>query len=137
MQTPFAEVRAVVFDAVGTSTPAAPVPARLRGGGKIRRAAGCPGVRGPVPGGLRREEERDTRDGLRTSEAHKLQRWRSIVAAVLDDDADPERCFCELHGYYSRPEAWACQPDAGPVVSQLAERGYALGLASNYDRRLH
>ena len=34
------------------------------------------------------------------------------------------------------PQAWRCEPEAGAVLEELAARGYRLGVASNYDRRL-
>ena len=63
-------------------------------------------------------------------------RWRDIVASVLDDVTDPEGCFEELYRHFARPEAWTCDPQAAPVLEQLAARGLVLGLASNYDHRL-
>jgi putative hydrolase of the HAD superfamily len=57
------------------------------------------------------------------------------VGKVLDDVPDPEPCFQELYRHFSRPGAWRCDPETGPVLQTLAGR-YHLGLASNYDRRL-
>jgi putative hydrolase of the HAD superfamily len=42
-----------------------------------------------------------------------------------------------LYRHFSLPAAWQCEPDAGPVLQALARRGYRLGVASNYDRRLY
>ena len=61
---------------------------------------------------------------------------RCSTDVVLDDAADGESCFRELHRHFGRPDAWRCPADARPVLEALASRGYILGLASNYDSRL-
>ena len=73
---------------------------------------------------------------LATSEEREKLRWQKIVAGVLDDVADVEACFAALFEHFSRPQAWRCDPAAELVLSELARRGYRLGLASNYDSRL-
>jgi putative hydrolase of the HAD superfamily len=83
-----------------------------------------------------REEAEDRANSFRTSEERECERWRHIVGAVLDDVTDPETCFQELFAHFSRPHAWACDPYAAATIRELAERGYVLGMASNYDRRL-
>ena len=73
---------------------------------------------------------------MRTSEPRELERWRQIVAEVLSDVTDPNACFAELFAHFGRSKAWRCEPDAESTMKELANRGYLLGLASNYDRRL-
>jgi putative hydrolase of the HAD superfamily len=63
-------------------------------------------------------------------------RWRSIVYEVLDDVPDPEACFRTLYDHFARPESWRADPDAAATLDELARRGYRLGIASNFDRRL-
>jgi putative hydrolase of the HAD superfamily len=58
------------------------------------------------------------------------------VGTVLDDVNDPEACFHELFEHFARPEAWRCEPEAMATLERLADRGYTLALASNYDARL-
>jgi putative hydrolase of the HAD superfamily len=41
-----------------------------------------------------------------------------------------------LWDHFARPAAWRYLPGAGAVLAELARRGYALGVASNFDRRL-
>ena len=85
-----------------------------------------------------REQERlDHASDLRTSEEREVRRWRHIVAAVLDDVADPEACFRELFEHFARPESWRCAPGTETTMEGLTARGLRLGLASNYDRRLY
>jgi putative hydrolase of the HAD superfamily len=131
-------VRAVVFDAVGTvifpDPPATVVYAEVAKRLDSRVAPD------EIPARFRRafarQEEIDCLAGLRTSEEREVQRWRQIVSQVLDDVADTEACFRELFDHFSDPRAWRCDAEIGVVLAELASRGYALGLASNYDRRL-
>jgi putative hydrolase of the HAD superfamily len=131
-------IKAVVFDAVGTlihpEPPAAIVYAQIgrRFGSRLARAD----IASRFTEAFRREEAADGLTGLRTSEARERARWRAIVASVLDDVSDPEACFQELFAHFARPEAWRCRPEDGPTLRGLRRRGYVLGLASNYDRRL-
>jgi putative hydrolase of the HAD superfamily len=133
-----AGVRAVFFDAVGTLiTPDPPAPVVYAAVGRAhgsRLDVGAVGER--FRAAFRHEEGRDRAAGWRTDDERELRRWRSIVGAVLDDVADPEACFRALWAHFARPAAWACLPGAGDVLAELARRGYAVGIASNFDRRL-
>jgi putative hydrolase of the HAD superfamily len=134
-----AAVRAIFFDAVGTvifpDPPAASVYAAV-----AQRYGSClplDVIEGRFREAFRREEAFDhSTNGLRTDEEREERRWRHIVAAVLDDVTDGEACFRELFEHFSRPEAWRCAPGVAETLAELSRRGYRLGLASNYDRRL-
>jgi putative hydrolase of the HAD superfamily len=131
-------VRAVVFDAVGTvihpriRAPIVYAEVGRRFGSKRTAAeiASC------FIAAFAREEAVDFAKGLQTSETREVERWRHVVAGALDDIDDKETCFQELFQHFSRPEAWFCETDARATIETLARRGYALGMASNYDRRL-
>jgi putative hydrolase of the HAD superfamily len=131
-------VRAVAFDAVGTLiAPDPPPPAVYRDvgrryGSRLELAT----IRDRFRAAFRREEERDRATGWRTDDAREQDRWRRIVAAVLDDVTNLEACFRELWDHFARPAAWGCLPGAGAMLADLARRGYTLGIASNFDRRL-
>lgn len=131
-------VRAIVFDAVGTvihPQPPAPIvyaEAARRFGSKRTAAEITP----RFLAAFGREEAVDYANGLKTSEAREVERWRHIVAEVLDDVCEGEACFRELFAHFSRPEAWRLDADAAATIAALASRGYALGMASNYDHRL-
>jgi putative hydrolase of the HAD superfamily len=131
-------VRAVVFDAVGTvihPEPRAPVvyaESARRFGSKRTAEEITP----RFITAFEREEATDYANGLRTNEAREVERWRQIVAYVLDDVTDSNACFHELFDHFSRPQAWRLDPNAAATIESLARRGYALGMASNYDRRL-
>jgi putative hydrolase of the HAD superfamily len=133
------EIRAVFFDAVGTllwpEPPAADIYAAVgrRYGSRWSPAE----VATRFAAAWRREEDHDRAAGWRTDEARERQRWQRIVAAVLDDTADPAACFEELYDHFRQPQAWRCDPDAAATLAELAARGLRLGLASNNDARLH
>src|SRR5262245_3264772 len=131
-------VRAVFLDAVGTvihpEPPAPRVYAEVgrRWGSRLSEEV----IRRRFRAAFADEEAKDRAGGLRTSEPREVERWRHIVARVLDDVTDPERCFRELFAHFARPGAWRCDPEAAAVIEGLAGRGLVVGLASNYDARL-
>ena len=76
-------------------------------------------------------------DRLHTCDARERLRWQRIVQSVLDDVRDPDACFQELFAHFGQPDAWICFPEVGPALRQLANAGFRLAVASNFDRRLH
>jgi putative hydrolase of the HAD superfamily len=135
----FCDIRVVVFDAVGTLIHPRPSVGEIyesvgrRYGSKLTTEQ----IRSRFARALLAEEERDRLLGFGTDEAREAERWRNIVAQVFDDVADPEPVFQELFAYFAQPSAWMVNPEimAEPLRSSL--QGYRLGIASNYDRRLH
>jgi putative hydrolase of the HAD superfamily len=133
-----AGIRAVFIDAVGTlidaEPPAAAVYAQVgrRHGSRLSAAV----IPARFAEAWAQEERIDRQEGLRTSEARELARWRAIVGQVLEDVSDPELCFEELYRHFGLPGAWRLNPEAHGVLEQLAGRGVRPGVASNYDRRL-
>lgn len=84
------------------------------------------------------EEAVERRDPeLRTSEERERRRWQTIVAAVLDDVTDGAATFAELWNHFARPDAWRSFEDAARAVPELVRRGVTVGVASNFDARLH
>jgi len=131
-------VRAIIFDAVGTLIhPDPPAPAVYAQIGKRFGSRYHEHVIKPrFVQAFEHEEDLDRRQGWRTSEEREIERWRRIVAYLLEDVADQGSCFQVLFDHFSRPEAWRCDPGTGLLLQQLTERGLLLGLASNYDSRL-
>jgi putative hydrolase of the HAD superfamily len=131
--------KAVVFDAVGTlihpKPSAASVYARVarRFGSRLRTAE--IGERFRVAFG--RQDDIDRGNGWRTDEARERDRWRAIVYEVLDDVNDPEACFEALYLHFEWPEAWEVDLLAVELLEALDRRGLKLGVASNFDSRLH
>ncbi len=132
------EVRAVVFDAVGTlihpDPPAAVVYAEV--GRRFGSRLDLETIAARFSASFRRQEEIDHAAGLRTSESREVARWRAIVAEVLEDVTEPEACFRHLYEHFAKPSAWRTEPDAAATLAALTARGYRLGVASNFDHRL-
>jgi putative hydrolase of the HAD superfamily len=132
-------IRVIFFDAVGTLIHPEPSATDVyaavgrRFGSRFDAAA----IKGRFRIAFRRQEEYDRDHGFRTDNEREAERWRTIVAEVLDDATDVEACFQTLFEHFARPSAWTCAPETGSVLNTLLERGYRLGLASNYDKRLH
>jgi len=132
-------VRAIYFDAIGTLIHPEPSAAAVyadiscRHGSRLRRDE----IRRRFATAFARQEEIDRAAHWCTSEAREHERWQSIVGEVLDDVSDPDACFAELYDHFARPAAWRCDESAPRVLAELSRRGYLIGLASNYDQRLH
>ncbi len=132
-------IRAIFFDAVGTllhpDPPAGEVYARIGqtfGSGLdpaeiVRRFAVS----------FARQEALDEADGLHTSAEREVARWRAIVGEVLDDVVRREDCFQALWDHFARPASWRLEAETDAVLRTLAGAGLRLGLASNFDARLH
>jgi len=131
-------IQAVVFDAVGTLIhPEPPAPlVYATVGARFGSTLSPQTIAERFAAAFQREEEVDRAIGLRTSEDREQERWRRIVASVLDEVTDPEECFRELYLHFSRPGAWRCEPEAIATLEQLPDHGYTLGLAANFDTRL-
>jgi putative hydrolase of the HAD superfamily len=131
-------VRAVYFDAVGTlihpSPSASVIYAEVGARYGSRLTSDLIARRFSIA--FAKQEEHDHGAGWRTSEAREIERWRTIVAEVLDDVRDPQACFAELYQHFAQPSAWSGDDAVVSVLDALTNRGYLLGLASNYDQRL-
>ena len=131
-------VKAIFFDAVGTllhpDPPAVDVYVEVgrRFGSQLPPQA----IRANFIGAFKRQDAIDYANGLITSEAREIERWRSIVAESLFDIPDTCAPFLELFSYFSHSTSWRCDPELTTVLSELFRRGYLLGMASNFDSRL-
>lgn len=131
-------VRAVFFDAVGTLLFPDPPAASVYAAAARRRGVAISEheIRSRFLAAYREQEAIDREAGWVTSEERERQRWRAIVTASLPGVPDPEGCFHELYAHFARPQAWQLHPEAAMVVAQLRQRGYQVGVGSNYDSRL-
>jgi putative hydrolase of the HAD superfamily len=130
----------LVFDAVGTLIYAAPSPAEVyeRVGRRLGSRLSRDEISRRFRAAFAAEEAVDRRDPeLRTEEARELRRWQAIVAAVLDDVTDPAAAFDELWRHFARPDAWKPFADAAETLPELVRRDHTIGVASNFDARLH
>jgi len=132
-------IHAVFFDAVGTVLePSPPVRlAYLHAGRRHGHEATEAEVDLRFRSAFAAEEARDRASGLRTNEEREEQRWRSIVASTLPGVPDQNLCYRELHDHFGRPDAWQVLPGAAEIIGLLVERGIMVGIASNFDSRLH
>ena len=72
-----------------------------------------------------------------SNNAIEIARWRWIVNEVVTDVGDGERCFTELWDHFAHPASWSCFDDVKETLSALADAGYRMAIASNFDSRLH
>ncbi len=132
------DTRAVFFDAVGTLIEPSPSPAvvyQLAGEGHGIQLD-CSTIEQRFSHAFRAEEERDFVAGLCASEGAERNRWRRIVAAVFEGHHSDD-LFDELWHWFARPMAWRTIYDVREALLGLAGPRLALGIASNFDRRLH
>jgi putative hydrolase of the HAD superfamily len=132
-------VRAVFFDAVGTlihpQPPAEIVYAEI--GGRFGIEADPRQVRQLFWEAFARQEQLDRAAGWKTSEKREIQRWRTIVGEALRGASDADACFAALYEHFSQPSHWQCTANAKEVISAILARGCKVGMASNFDKRLH
>jgi putative hydrolase of the HAD superfamily len=75
-------------------------------------------------------------------ELRRLERewWRRVVAdtfAEFGPFRDFEGYFAALFDFLGDPTNWKNDPDAEPLLARLKERGYMLGVISNFDYRVY
>jgi putative hydrolase of the HAD superfamily len=141
-------VRGVCFDATGTL-----IETRESVGAVYSRAAAAVGVKLPawrLDDAFRRILRhgpslasvaiRGATRGER--EAAEIEWWRDRVRQTFQATdstvrfADPGALFETLFDHYRHAEAWRIRPGAREALARVADEGFALGLASNFDHRL-
>jgi putative hydrolase of the HAD superfamily len=134
------EIRCVLFDAVGTLIfPHPPVAAAY---GAVARRHGSSLGEEEIAARFRqafcRQEAQDAAaDASPTDEVRELRRWQAVVAETLSDVSDTTAAFGELWLHFALPGNWRLFDDVAETWRELAARGLQLGVASNFDRRLH
>ncbi len=132
-------IRVIFFDAVGTLIH--PEPSAVAVYADVGRRFGSrhdvAAIEDRFRSAFARQEEYDRQHCYRTDHGREVRRWQTIVAEVLDDVPDTDACFQTLFDYFGRHGAWRCTSDAELVLRKLLGQGYRLGLASNFDKRLH
>ena len=132
-------IQAIVYDAVGTlmhvrpSVEAVYAKTAHRFGSQLAPAE----IRRRFAAAFAVQDRIDQANQWRTSEARERERWRAIVAQVLDDVADPAACFESLYAIFATPAVWAFDPDWPQVSATVRARGIRQAVASNFDHRLH
>jgi len=139
-------VRAVLFDAVGTLIEPNPSVAALYQAAAERYAVTLQldEIRGRFRRSVAQRFEEDLVDvatGLptrhATSQAWEVERWRRIVADVLPEVADQEALFQNLWSQFAQPANWRLFDDVADCWNSLSKLGITIGVASNFDDRLH
>ncbi len=132
-------VKAVVFDAVGTLIYADPPVAEVYhlAGWQYGSRLSHEEVARRFRVAFAESEAGEGLDRPATSEALERDRWRRIVSTIFDDVPDAgEGLFHTLWQHFAEPEHWRLFEDAADVLDELAGRGLRLAIASNFDRRL-
>lgn len=133
-------VAAILFDAVGTILrPDPPVAcAYATVGRRFGSALGESEVQRRFAAAFSRQERLDSQQFAgRTEHLRERQRWEQIVREVLDDIQDKPAAFAALWDHFAAPAHWKLFDDVPGAWRQLAESGTTLGVASNFDERLH
>jgi putative hydrolase of the HAD superfamily len=66
--------------------------------------------------------------------------WRRVVAdtfAEFGEFRDFDGYFDALFDFLGDPANWKADPEAAPLLASLKERGYTLGVISNFDYRVY
>jgi putative hydrolase of the HAD superfamily len=139
-----ANLRAVFFDAAGTLFNARePVGYTYT---RIAREFGVDASEEAVTAGFHRAfgqaPELAFGTGRSAAELRQKERewWRATVARSfegLGEFDDFQAFFDALFGYFANPEHWKAETEAEPLLRILKERGFSLGVISNFDYRLY
>lgn len=131
-------IQAIVYDAVGTLIHVQPAVAAIYAdvGRRFGSKLDADEIQRRFRNAFSLQDRLDEHAGWRTSETRERNRWRDIVAQVLDDIADIDGCFAALFETFGKPDAWRCDRDAADVLASMHRRGIRQALASNFDRRL-
>lgn len=133
-------IRAVLFDAVGTLLrPDPPVTETyVATGRRFGSTLSAEQVKLRFRAAFERQEHEDRRRGDgRTDESRESRRWETIVGEVFDDVDDREGLFESLWNHFARADSWRLYDDVREPLQELTARGFVIGLASNFDGRLH
>lgn len=133
------QVRAVLFDAVGTLLRPEPAVAVAYAAAGRRHGAmlddGEAGCR--FQHAVARQDELDRRlHANRTCQAREVDRWRQIVADVFAGEASVDAIFADLWQHFASPASFRLFDDAASSWQRLAGAGVTVGIASNFDDRL-
>ncbi|MBL9122180.1 MAG: HAD-IA family hydrolase [Planctomycetaceae bacterium] len=133
-------MRAVLFDAVGTLIRPEPSVGVAYAAAAARQGINLPAdeVQARFRKAFAAEEFADRHSGQgRTSHEREVQRWRCIVAAVFPGARDPEALFADLWDHFADAANWRLFADVPPVLARLRAEVDWVGVASNFDQRLH
>ena len=128
--------RWVLFDAVGTVIYPEPSVANIYL--EVGRRHGWSAAEDDLPQRFSAAMSEQFVAGSASDENSDYQSWRRVVQQVMLElpDESSSAAFMELWDHFARPSSWRVYLDVGPCWQRLAEQGYQLAIASNFDRRL-
>lgn len=132
-----ADIRVILFDAVGTLI--YPSPPAVDVYQQVGAQWGANLSRDEVACRFRNAFATIFAKGNSTPTSHAIehQRWREVVSAVFGDTPAPlNAIFEQLWTHFAKSENWSLFPDVADVWRTLEQRGFELGIASNFDDRL-
>lgn len=131
------QVRAIVFDAVGTLIYARPSVAEVYC--DVAQSFHWHGTVSEI----RRRFAKSLahfapENDFRTSEAHELARWRAVVGSVFHDLSTEaaDAIFAKLWSHFAASAAWSVYPDALRAINNCRAAGWSWYIGSNFDTRL-
>lgn len=133
-------IEAVLFDAVGTLIFAEPSVAHAywtaaRQFGSERT---LDDVRRRFHAAFRHAESDDQQSSAGSTDEHREhQRWACIIREVFPEVGDQAALLDMLWNHFAQPTSWRLYDDVADCWTTLRRRGLTLGLASNFDARLH
>jgi len=74
---------------------------------------------------------------LISSDSIERALWFQLIADVFIDVSEPEPLFEELWRFFASPDNWQLFHDTAATFQSLKSAGYLIGIASNFDSRLH
>ncbi|MCY2937299.1 MAG: HAD family hydrolase [Planctomycetota bacterium] len=132
-------IQSIFFDAVGTVLHPTPSVAEAywQVGQRHGSSLGLEQVRWRIRAAFAAQEAWFQAHDQKTGDLEEQARWRRVVSESLPDVPDREQCFADLHDHFGRPENWRLSDGLPEVLEQLLSAGLTLGIASNFDGRLH
>jgi putative hydrolase of the HAD superfamily len=127
--TDFTKIRAVTFDAGGTLIE--PWPSV----GHVYAAAARPHLSAEADPAVLNRQFRDAWKN-RGSFNYSRDGWRDLVRQTFSGISNPDSFFLELYERFEQPDAWHIYDDVRPTLEMLRNKGFRLGIISNWDERL-
>jgi len=130
-------VQAVVFDAMGTVIEPDP-PVALVYQAALKKHCRLDLAENDIHSALRSAlSGRSAGDDLSTSEEAEAAFWDRFIRELAGAVPGRAACFDELFDHFAKSANWKCFHDVPETVAELSRRGLILGIASNFDLRLH
>ncbi len=131
------QIKAVVFDAVGTVIYAMPSVATVYCD-TLEKLSGQTVDVDVVRSVLaKRLAARSATHDLATSENAEREFWFNLINELVPVKTRRQECFDALYEHFARPENWRCYDDVAESLNRLLHKGLQVVIASNFDERLH